>query len=74
MKIKVKLFATLRNGRFDVSEFELPEGCSVAAILKQLDIDEDEAAIIFINGVHCEKDSMLKDKDELAVFPPVGGG
>ena len=74
MNIKVKLFATLRAGRFEISDFKLDEGATVRDVLKLLEIDEKEAAIIFINGVHADMAAMLKSGDELAIFPPIGGG
>lgn len=74
MDIKVKLFATLRTGRFDISDFKLDEGTTVMEVLKLLKIDEKEAAIIFLNGVHADMDARLSSGDELAIFPPIGGG
>ena len=74
MKVKVKLFATLRTGRFEISELEINDTASVHDILKLLDIDEKDAAIIFINGVHALPESALSGGNELAIFPPIGGG
>ena len=74
MKITVKLFSTLRRGRFDVSGLELEKGVSVSGLLKLLKIDEREAAIVLINGVHGEMDSVIRADDEVAIFPPTGGG
>jgi len=74
MNVKVKLFATLRPGRFDVSDLELDEGASISELLNLLKIEEKEAAIIFINGIHADKTSIIKPGDEVAIFPPVGGG
>ncbi len=74
MKVKVKLFATLRTGRFEISELEINDTASVHDILKLLDIDEKDAAIIFINGIHGLPGSILSAGDELAIFPPIGGG
>ncbi|MEI6314899.1 MAG: MoaD/ThiS family protein, partial [Syntrophus sp. (in: bacteria)] len=67
-------FASLRKDRFAVDDFDYQEGASVGHILASLNIPEEEAAIIFINGRHGEPDSPLKDGDLLAIFPPVGGG
>jgi len=73
MKVKVKLFATLRNSRFDVRDMELPDGCKIVDLINLLEIDQKDAAIIFINGVHGDFDSLLKEHDEVSIFPPVGG-
>ncbi len=74
MKLRVKLFATLRNGRFDIKDMELPDECKVLDLIKLLKIDQKDAAIIFINGIHGDFDSLLKENDEVSIFPPVGGG
>ena len=74
MKIQVKLFASLRTGRFDVAELELADGALVSAALALSSVPEAEAAVIFVNSRHALPDSVLRDGDVLAVFPPVGGG
>jgi sulfur-carrier protein len=74
LKVTVKLFASLRKGRFAAADFDYRENATVGHILASLNIPEEEAAIIFINARHGEPDSPLKDGDLLAIFPPVGGG
>jgi sulfur-carrier protein len=74
MKITVKLFATLRRGRFDLKTMECDEGVIIHDLVKMLDIPEKEAAIIFVNSRHSEFHTVLKEGDTLAIFPPVGGG
>jgi molybdopterin converting factor small subunit len=74
MQVTVKLFATLRQGRFDVDTVDLPSGTKVGDIVKRLDIPEKEVTLIFINGRHGDFTSELHDGDVLAMFPPVGGG
>jgi molybdopterin converting factor small subunit len=74
VKVTVKLFASLRKDRFAVDDREYQEGATVGHTLASLNIPEEEAAIIFINGRHAEPDSLLKEGDLLAIFPPVGGG
>lgn len=74
MKVTVKLFASLRMDRFAVAERDYEDGATVGHVLLSLHIPEGEAAIIFINGRHAEADSLLKEGDLLAIFPPVGGG
>ncbi len=74
MRITVKLFATLRKGRFEVKEMDFPEGATPAKVTKSLDIPEEESAIVFVNGRNAEMDRVLHDGDILAIFPPVGGG
>jgi molybdopterin synthase sulfur carrier subunit len=74
MHITVKLFATLRQGKFDIDTLDLPPGITVGNIVKRLDIPEKEVTLIFVNGVHAEFETELHDNDALALFPPVGGG
>ena len=74
MRIRVKLFATLREGRFDATERELPPGATVDDLLAQLGIESDQATLRLLNGRHAELNSELHDDDVLALFPPIGGG
>jgi molybdopterin synthase sulfur carrier subunit len=74
VKVTVKLFASLRKDRFAVDDRDYQDCATVGHILSSLNISEEEAAIIFINGRHAEPDSPLKEGDLLAIFPPVGGG
>jgi sulfur-carrier protein len=74
MKITVKLFASLRKGRFAVEERRYETGRSVGDILADLGIPEAEAAIIFVNSRHALPATILYEGDTLAIFPPVGGG
>jgi molybdopterin converting factor small subunit len=74
MHITVKLFATLRQGKFDIDTLDLPPGTTVGDIVKNLGIPEKEVTLIFVNGVHGELQTEVKDGDTVALFPPVGGG
>jgi sulfur-carrier protein len=74
MNVTVKLFATLQKGRFDIRKLELPERTRTIDVIGMLSIPDTEIALIFINNVHAGLDTILKDGDTLALFPPVGGG
>ncbi|MEW5819801.1 MAG: MoaD/ThiS family protein [Cyanobacteriota bacterium] len=74
MIIKIKLFATLQNNRFEINNFECSTETTVAEIINMLNIPERDIAIIFINNKHAEFNTILKNNDTLALFPPVGGG
>lgn len=74
MNITVKLFATLRSGRFEEGGLDLDEGATVRSVIETLAIRPDDAAIIFVNGRHAEPESRLSAGDTLSVFPPIGGG
>jgi sulfur-carrier protein len=74
MIITVKLFATLRAGRFKVETREYPPLATVGHVAADLNIAKEELAMILINGHSAEPDKQLNDGDTLALFPPVGGG
>ena len=74
MKVRVKLFATLQRNRFKTSVMEYEEGITVAEVCRLLDIPKNKFSIIFINNTHADHDRILRDNDELALFPPIGGG
>lgn len=74
MRIKIKLFASLRAGRFDSADRDLQAGSAVRDALREIAVPEKEAHIIFLNGRHAALDAALKDGDALSVFPLIGGG
>ncbi len=74
MIITVKLFATLQRDRFIEKPLEIGANQKVADVLNAIGINPQDAAIIFINGIHAKLDSALKEGDVLALFPPIGGG
>ncbi|AOT73257.1 molybdopterin synthase sulfur carrier subunit [Geosporobacter ferrireducens] len=74
MQIKVKLFATLRNNREKEMMMDLAEGATPKDIIERLNISEEEATIIMINGRGAKLDTAIADNDTVSIFPPVGGG
>ena len=74
MRVTIKLFATLRKGRFDAATMEFPEGTTVNEIIRKLSLPQDEVTLVFINGRHSEVTATPSDSDTIALFPAVGGG
>ncbi len=74
MKIEVRLFATLREGRGRVLNIELEEGSNVDKALELLIIERYNVALLLINGRDGNFGTELHDGDVLSLFPPVGGG
>ena len=74
MKILVKVFANLREGREKEQIMELPEGSTPEDVADTLSIPFEDVAIIMVNGRRVEGDVALLENDTLALFPPVGGG
>lgn len=74
MQITVKLFATLRVGRFGEETRDYPPGTRIAEVIRDLLIPEKEIGMIMLNNRHAEPDQELANGDNLALFPLVGGG
>jgi molybdopterin converting factor small subunit len=74
VKIKVKLFATLRLGRGKEIELDIKEGTTVEEVIKIVGIELKEIAIILRNGRDAALSTQLEDGDILSIFPAVGGG
>ena len=79
MKIEVKLYSTLTRYLSDdirgqKQVMEVKEGTTVNELLKQLGVPAATVKLIFLDGLHSDGDSVLKDGIRLTVFPPVGGG
>ena len=79
MHVKVKLFATLvghvpgvKSGiPFDV---EIPEGTTLADLMKRLKLPQKEVKVSFVNGRAEPQDFRLQGGNEVGIFPPIGGG
>ncbi|HOF94717.1 MAG TPA: MoaD/ThiS family protein [Clostridia bacterium] len=74
MKLVVKLFASLREGRAKEILIERSGVYTPKTIIKELNIPEEDVAIIMINGRRSEADIQLNEGDTVSLFPPVGGG
>lgn len=79
MRIEINLFATLAAykpiGRSKEGwTAEVNDGFTVGDILEQFQVPPDKVKIIFVNGVHAHRHTVLSDGDRVGVFPPVGGG
>lgn len=74
MKITIKLFASFRINRFSIEEREYPDGATVATIVSELGLPEQELGIMLINSRHVGLSHQPVDGDTLAIFPLLGGG
>ena len=73
--IHLKLFATLQRFKPSSPEnYAINPGISVRALLEQLDIPEEKAKLIFIDGVKASLSATLTGGERVGIFPPVGGG
>jgi molybdopterin converting factor subunit 1 len=81
MKVKVKLFAILREraGTAVVTK-EIKEGSTVADLWAALQQDYPKLAVpgvrllYAVNQDYVKPDCVLKDSDEVVFIPPVSGG
>jgi sulfur-carrier protein len=74
MQIKVRLFATLREGRGKELFLDFDEKAAPADVFGILNIPLKEVAILMVNGLDARADHELKDGDTVSIFPPIGGG
>lgn len=74
MDIKVRLFATLREGRFKEQIIAYGESVTPQMVIDQLHIALEDVAILLINGRDGKLETQLCDGDVVSIFPPVGGG
>ncbi|MDS1029266.1 MoaD/ThiS family protein [Bacillota bacterium LX-D] len=74
MEVKVKLFATLREGRFKEKTMEIGQQSRVLDVIEKCGLPLEEVAISLVNGRDVDNDHELQNGDILALFPPVGGG
>ena len=74
MLVEVRLFATLRKGRFKEKQMELGEGITLGDVLADLQIPEEEAHILMVNGLAASPADELRPNDIVSIFPPMAGG
>lgn len=74
MQVNVKLFATLREGRFKQEITELSDNSRVLDVLKKYELPLEEVAICLVNGRDADNEHTLQNGDTVSLFPPVGGG
>lgn len=80
MKIQLNLFAFLTRflpdpeGSGFSNLVEIEEGTTIETFLDHLKIPREQPKIIFLNGIHAEGTTVLKEGDRLGIFPPLAGG
>ncbi len=83
MRIRVKLFATLRDflppdTPVHGLEIDVADGESTHQILDRFEVPRKMVHLVLRNGVYIEPEdrdrAVLKDGDVLAVWPPIAGG
>lgn len=79
MQVKVRLFTTLADHVAGIEAGKsftvlLPDDSTVSTLITQLRLPAAEAKIVMVNGRARDPDFSLKNNDEVAMFPPIGGG
>jgi molybdopterin converting factor small subunit len=74
MRLNVKLFATFREGRFEIAELERPDGSTLGRLIDDLAIPRDEIGFVLVQCRHAELDHQPASGDTVSIFPKVGGG
>ncbi len=79
MKIEVNLYAALSQyipdgNKGPIHIVDVEEGTTVNELLRELGVPTQSAKLIFLDGIHSNLDTILKEGSRLGVFPPVGGG
>ena len=79
MRIKIKLYATLRQYGPSVSPaagftLDLPAGSDVAGAVEHLGIPDGVALVAMVNNQVVHLDHAVVAGDVVSLFPPVAGG
>jgi len=74
MKVKVKLFASLRQFGPDEQVMELPDRTTIDEVVDLHKIPRTIRLLKIVNGEHRPAGHALNDGDDLALFPPIAGG
>ena len=75
--ISVKLFAGLESRTPQCRSwcrFDPRETPTITAVIEALELEPGAAGLILVNGVHAGPGHVLGPGDEVALFPPLGGG
>lgn len=81
MQVTIRFFATLRDhAGIERATLELPSPATLATVTETL-LERFPAlraglatAVVALNGEFADNDAPITDGDEVAIFPPIGGG
>jgi molybdopterin converting factor small subunit len=79
MRVTVKLHATLKKhlppgSSADGVEVEVTDGATVADVIERLGIPAKHAGMLVSNDEYLESTTVVRDGQEINVFPPLAGG
>lgn len=76
-RFSVTLFAGLEERtreRRTSRDYDPREAPTVGAVIESLGLATGAVGLVLVNGVHAGLDRVLAPGDEVALFPPLGGG
>ncbi len=73
ISVKINLLGDLEKYQKE-SHIFISYDATLSAMLQQLNISEKKDLVIIANGKRADKNYILKDDDEITIFPPVDGG
>ena len=77
-QVRLTLFADLKRflpkGQTGALSFEVGAGSTVGTLLAQAGIPAVEEITVGLNGNQGDRDSILRDGDEVVLFSPMEGG
>ena len=74
MIVHVKLFASLRKFGPERQTLGFPGPTTIDEVVRVLGIPGTIKLLRIVNGEHRPAEELLRDGDELALFPPIAGG
>lgn len=79
MQITVKLHGTLRKylpagSRDNFTVVDVPAGATIADVVHRLGIPPNHTKMMVSGDEHLEATSVLRDGQEVNLFPPLAGG
>lgn len=78
MQICVNLYGGLekysKEGKRKNNLIKVSEGSSLRDVISLLEIPEEEVKIMMVNGLHTTFNYIIKEKDEISLFPLLFGG
>jgi sulfur-carrier protein len=74
MTVRVKLFASLRDFGPEEQVMEIPDNSALEDVVTRLKLPERIPLLKVVNGEIRKIDHPLREGDEIALFPPIGGG
>lgn len=79
MRVEVRLYCGLERCVPGITfgqpiMVEITGGFTGKDLLKKINVPEEKAFIILVNGLHKDLDAVLSEGDRVSIFPAVGGG